>query len=285
MRAGLGQVGVITRATLSFVPAPQQVRRFLLFYSSLGGMLRDARLLADDDRFDAVQGAILGAPTGGLAFRLDVAKFFTGTAPDDATRLAGLTDDPARRQPTTLAYADYVNRLAMLESTLRANGQWFFPHPWLTTFVGDSRVEAVVDDELRRLHPSTDLGRFGQIVVSPIRRSAISSPLLQLPSDDLCFAFNLMRVPATADIDNARRLVDANRATYERVRSAGGRSTRSAPSRCRATTGAATSARSSTGWSRQSGATTRATCSPRAMRSSDRSPTRARARCRGVPRG
>ena len=110
----------------------------------------------------------------------------------------------------------------MLESTLRANGQWFFPHPWLTTFVGDSRVEAVVDDELRRLHPATDLGRFGQIVVSPIRRSAISSPLLQLPSDDLCFAFNLMRVPATADIDNARRLVDANRATYERVRSAGG---------------------------------------------------------------
>ena len=213
---------MITRATLKLVPAPQQVRRFLLFYSSLGGMLRDARLLADDDRFDAVQGAILGAPTGGLAFRLDVAKFFTGTAPDDATRLAGLTDDPARRQPTTLAYADYVNRLAMLESTLRANGQWFFPHPWLTTFVGDSRVEAVVDDELRRLHPATDLGRFGQIVVSPIRRSAISSPLLQLPSDDLCFAFNLMRVPATADIDNARRLVDANRATYERVRSAGG---------------------------------------------------------------
>jgi cytokinin dehydrogenase len=78
VRAGLGQVGVITRATLRLVSAPQQVRRFLLTYPDLGALLRDTRLLAGDDRFDAVQGAIMGSPAGGLAFRLDVAKFFYG---------------------------------------------------------------------------------------------------------------------------------------------------------------------------------------------------------------
>jgi cytokinin dehydrogenase len=38
----------------------------------------------------------------------------------------------------------------------------------------------------------------------------------------LCFAFNLIRLPATDDAGEARRLVTANRAVYERVRDAGG---------------------------------------------------------------
>ena len=77
VRAGLGQVGVITRATLKLVAAPESVRRFLLFYPDLATMLNDERLLSGDDRFDAVQGAIVAAPTGGIAFRLDAAKYFT----------------------------------------------------------------------------------------------------------------------------------------------------------------------------------------------------------------
>jgi cytokinin dehydrogenase len=221
VRAGLGQVGVITHATLRLVAAPRKVRRLLLFYPDLGAMLRDARLLAADDRFDAVQGAIVGTPAG-LGFRLDVAKFFDADPPGDAALLAGLSDDPVRRQPTSLSYDDYLNRLAALESALRANGQWFLPHPWLMTFVGDGAVEKVVAGELGRLDPAADLGQFGQVVLSPIRRRAISSPLLRLPEDGLCFAFNLVRVPGTADARNASRLAAANRAAYERIRDAGG---------------------------------------------------------------
>ncbi|KXX61854.1 FAD linked oxidase [Rhodococcus sp. LB1] len=222
VRAGLGQVGVITEATLELVAAPEQVRRFVLFYPNLTGMLTDARLLSADAGFDAVQGAILAAPTGGLSFQLDVATFFTGNPPDDELLLAGLSDDPARRNPSTIAYVDYLERLAGLEAALRANGQWFHPHPWITTFIGDSHVESVVDEELGSLDPAMDLGRFGQIVLSPIRTGAITSPLLRTPSEGLCFAFNFVRVPTTADLDDAHRLVESNRAVYERVRSAGG---------------------------------------------------------------
>jgi hypothetical protein len=111
------------------------------------------------------------------AFKLDLAKYFSGSPPDDAALLAGLSDDPARRQPTTLPYFDYLNRLAILEATLRANGQWFFPHPWLTTFIGDAQVEGVVSDELGRLNPPIDQGQLGQLVLSPFERSAITSTL------------------------------------------------------------------------------------------------------------
>ena len=58
-------------------------------------MLTDARLLSGDDRFDALQGAIVATPEGGLAFRLDAAKNVDGNTPDDNVLLAGLSDDPA----------------------------------------------------------------------------------------------------------------------------------------------------------------------------------------------
>ncbi|MDQ1541855.1 MAG: cytokinin dehydrogenase [Actinomycetota bacterium] len=222
VRAGLGQVGVIAKATLTLVAAPESVRRFLLVYPDLATMLRDERLLSGDNRFDAVQGAIVAAPSGGIAFRLDAAKNFNGEPPDDDVLLAGLSDDPAQRQPTTIEYFDYLNRFAPFEAALRANGQWFFPHPWLMAFIGDSQVEPVVNAELDALNPAMDLGQFGQVALSPIRRSAISSPLLRMPSDDLCYAFNLVRMPATSDANEVNRLVDANKATYGRLKAAGG---------------------------------------------------------------
>jgi cytokinin dehydrogenase len=223
VRAGLGQVGVITKATLKLVVAPESVRRFLLVYPDLATMLRDERVLSADNRFDMVQGAIAAAPSGGLAYRLDTVKNVNGDpSVDDDVLLAGLSDDPAQRQPTTIVYFDYLNRFAVFEAALRGNGQWFLPHPWLMTFIGDSQVESVVNAELDALNPATDLGLFGQVALVPLRRSAISSPLLRMPADDLCYAFNLVRIPATDDPSETNRLVDANKATYGRVKAAGG---------------------------------------------------------------
>jgi cytokinin dehydrogenase len=222
VRAGLGQVGVITRATLELVAAPECVRRFVLSYPDLATMLDDARLLSGDRRFDAVQGAIVPAPSGGFALRLDVARYFDGDRPGDDELLAGLSDDASRREPTTSSYRAYLNRLAPLETALRASGQWFYPHPWLTTFIGDSQVGSVVNAELSLLDPAVDLGPFGQVVLSPIRTSAISSPLLRIPTGELCYAFNLIRFPATGSRDEASRLVNANQAIYRRVKAAGG---------------------------------------------------------------
>jgi FAD/FMN-containing dehydrogenase len=151
VRAGLGQVGIITRATLKLVAAPENVRRYVLTYPDLTTLLADERLLAAENRFDALQGSILPTQTG-WTFRLDAAFYFSGdTPPDDDALLVDLFDDRSAAQASTLSYFDYLNRLAALEQLLRANGQWFYPHPWLMTFVGDSRIEAVVSGELDRL--------------------------------------------------------------------------------------------------------------------------------------
>jgi FAD/FMN-containing dehydrogenase len=221
VRAGLGQVALVTGATLRLVPAPRMVRRYLLSYPDLATMLGDQRLLVREPRFEAVQGAVVAAPAGGWTFRLEVVKELSGSPPDDSALLAGLADDRGRAEPGTLPYLDHLDRLAALEQALRANGQWWFPHPWLTTFVGDAAVEPVVAGELAELDPA-DLGPLGQVVLSPILRASVTAPLLRMPADRLGYAFNLIRLPPTDDPARARRLVAANRAAYERVRDAGG---------------------------------------------------------------
>ena len=193
----------------------------MLTYPDLPTLLDDQRLVVADDRFDALQGAVLPTPAG-WKFQLDAVAHISGDErPDDDALLSGLSDDRPAAAITDLPYLDYLDRLAPLERALRANGQWFHPHPWLTTFVGDSNVEAVVADELARATPA-DLGTFGQVVLSAFRRHAVTTPLVRLPADELVYAFNLIRIPTTDDDTEARRLVEANRAIYERVRAAGG---------------------------------------------------------------
>jgi FAD/FMN-containing dehydrogenase len=222
VRAGLGQVALIRRATLKLVPAPRQLRRFLLSYPDLKTMLKDQRLLAADGRFDRMQGAVVAAPTGGWTFRIEAAKNLNGRTTDGDDALLGeLSDDREKAQRSTVAYADDAHRLAPLEQTLRSNRQWFFPHPWLTTFVGDAQIESVAEATLAALTPA-DLGTFGQVVLSAFHRRAVHTPLLRLPADALCFAFNLIRIPTSDNAAEADRLVAANRASYERVRASGG---------------------------------------------------------------
>ncbi len=221
VRAGLGQVAVITRASLRLVAAPAHVRRFLLFYPDLPTMLRDQRVLIGDGRFEGVQGAALPAAGGGWTFRLDVVAAFSSNPPDDRALLAGLSDDRPRAQPTTMPFHAYLTRFTALEEVLRPTGQWAGPHPWLATFVGGSAVESVVGHELAEL-PAADLGPLGQVVISPIARASIASPMLALPPDPVCYAFNLIRLPPTGDAAGAARLILANRAIYDRVRAAGG---------------------------------------------------------------
>ena len=160
-------------------------------------------------------------PTG-WRYRLDAASQFSGNnPPDDDALLAGLSDDRSAAQLSTLSYFNYLNRLVMLEQLLRSNGQWVYPHPWLTLFVGNSQVESVVSGELAKL-TLVDLGTLGQVVLSAFRRQAVVSPLVRLPADNLVYAFNLVRIPTTDDTATADRLVTANRVIYERVRTAGG---------------------------------------------------------------
>jgi len=222
VRAGLGQCGVVTRATLRLVQAPERVRRYHLFYPDLRTLTADQRIVLADGRFDYLQGAVLPDGAGAWRYQLEGVVFYDGyAAPNDRTMLSGLSDDRGAAAISDLTYREDVNAFAQLEKLLRSNGQWFNPHPWLLTFLRGSNAEQVASDILDGL-TNEDVGPFGRITYYPMLTKALRTPLLRLPNESVVFPFNLVRIPESNDVAKVAQMVAKNRALYDRICAAGG---------------------------------------------------------------
>ncbi|KRQ96974.1 FAD linked oxidase [Bradyrhizobium jicamae] len=222
VRAGLGQCGIITRATLRLERAPERVRRFQLFYLGLTELMADQRRVLAEERFDQLQGAILPDGASGWRYQLDGAVYYSGDRPpDDAALLKRLSDSRSAAVITDLTYGEDAAAFAKFEALLRSKGQWSTPKPWLLTFLPGRNAEQIAREILAGL-TEADVGPFGRITCYPMQTRACRTPLLRLPDESVVFPFNVIRMPASNDAAAAERMVTQNRALYDRIRRAGG---------------------------------------------------------------
>lgn len=222
VRAGLGQCGIITRATLRLQRAPERVRRFQLFYPGLTELMADQRRVLAEERFDQLQGAILPDGAGGWRYQLDAAVYYNeDRAPDDAALLKILSDTRSAAVIIDLTYGEDAAAFAKFEALLRSKGQWATPKPWLLTFLHARNAEQIARDVLAGL-TDADVGPFGRITCYPMLTRACRTPLFRLPDESVVFPFNVIRMPASNDAAAAQRMVAQNRVLYDRIRSAGG---------------------------------------------------------------
>jgi FAD/FMN-containing dehydrogenase len=221
IRAGLGQCGIITRATLRLVRAPKRVRRFQLFYPGLRELIADQRRALAEERFDQLQGAILPDGAGGWRYQLEGAVFYNANQPpDDKALFKALSDTRSAAIITDLAYGEDAAAFAKFEALLRSKGQWATPKPWLLTFLPGSKAERLARDILAEL-TLADIGPFGRITCYPMQTRACRTPLFRLPDEDVVFPFNVIRMPPSDDRAAAQRMVTQNRTLYDRLRRAG----------------------------------------------------------------
>jgi FAD/FMN-containing dehydrogenase len=220
-RAGLGQCGIITRATLRLVRAPERVRRIQMYYPDLASLIADQRRVLDDDRFDQLQGAVVPDGNGGWRYLLEGAIFYDQDGPAENATLNGLSPIRNATVTTDYGYRDDAHGFAKLEAMLRSKGHWSNPQPWLFTFLPGSNAETVARDIIGQLS-ADDLGPFGRITFYPLRRDAFRAPLERMPDESVVFAFNVVRIPATDNAQQIERMIADNRTIYERVRDAGG---------------------------------------------------------------
>ena len=222
VRAGLGQCGIVTRATLRLVRAPERIRRFQLFYRDLPSLAADQRRVLTEGRFDQLQGAVLPDASGSWRYQLDGAvSYGSGSAPDDKALLSGLSDERGAAVIADLTYREDALAFGKFESLLRSKGQWSNPQPWLLTFLRGSNAERVAGDILAGLKGDA-VGPFGRITFYPLLTKAFHTPLVRLPEEDIVFVFNLIRIPASNDAAAAERMVAENRTLFDRIREAGG---------------------------------------------------------------
>jgi cytokinin dehydrogenase len=220
VRGGLGQCGIVTRATLALTRAPDRVRRYQLLYNDLASLAADQQRVLAEDRFDQLQGAVIPDGKGGWRYELEGAVHYrTNSVPDDRVVLADLLDKRDAAVVIDLTYRDDAVAFEKLEAMLRSKGLWSGPKPWLFTFLAGIDAERVAAELVRGL-TSDDLGTFGRVTFYPLRTDAFHTPLTRLPQDSVAFSFNVVRFGTGKE--KVEQSVAQNRALYEQIRRAGG---------------------------------------------------------------
>lgn len=220
--AGLGQCGIIVRAKLRLVPAPKHARHYILFYETPDALTADQRMVQADGRFSFVQGEAALNPDGpGWVYFLEAAAWYDTTPPDDSELLSGMNFVPGSQEISSMGYFAFLDRIASGVAELKANGEWYDPHPWWNMFLPDSTTDAFVTEVMGNL-TEADLGTAGVILLYPLNTSLMHAPLLRVPDEPVTFLFSVLRVAAPCPgAMSAAEMMKANRALYRQGRAAG----------------------------------------------------------------
>lgn len=216
VRAGRGRNGVITRATLRLVRAPETVAWQKLHYDSIGQLVADQRQLVTTEEFDYVEGQ-LKIREGVHVAELE-AVTFTGTSSGSGD-LSGMSFREVETQVVT--YWEFIDRLAPGEPVLRDVGLWDAPHPWCNLLVPSAAAEDLLHHADRELGPDL-YSVFGLVLAYPLRTDRITTPLIRLPDDDLVFLVAALRYAPPASPEIVTAMHEANGQLISKTLTAGG---------------------------------------------------------------
>jgi cytokinin dehydrogenase len=188
---GHGQSGIITRATIPLVPAPQRARVRTMRVPSLATFIACQSRLARERRFGSLAGQIAIGESGGWEYTLESASYYSGSAAEEGVLPGGLAPD----EVTDLGYEEFCHRMAEGVRLLAATGDWYRPHPWLSVFLPVSHVGQYVSDALAMLTPDTT-GPI-PLLLCPLRRGPGPAPGLATPDGDRDGLFYSFVIPRT----------------------------------------------------------------------------------------
>lgn len=225
--AGLGQLGIITRAVVDLVPAPPFARVYIMNYTDNATFFADFRTLLDRSEFDDIANLWMPDASGGFSYQLNAAKLFDpASPPNDAHLVRGLNFDPGSLAINDAPYLDYALRVDVVIDFFRSIGLFDdVQHPWFDVFLADSEVEQYVGDVIPALTPE-DVGPTGFMLLFAQKRSKLTRPFLRIPdgSDDWVYLFDILTAAPTPGPNPAfvEQMLDRNRTLFDKARDVGG---------------------------------------------------------------
>ncbi|CAK9328226.1 unnamed protein product [Citrullus colocynthis] len=174
---GLGQFGIIVRARIPLFQAPNRVKWVRMLYSNFSEFVKDQEKLISMSNngskqkgaLDYLEGLLLmhdGPPDNwrssffppshhstiislvnqhSIIYCLEVAKYYDNRSRHTLDKelddlLEGLDFLPRYKFEKDVSYVEFLNRVRGGELSLRSQGVWDVPHPWLNLFVPKSRI-------------------------------------------------------------------------------------------------------------------------------------------------
>jgi cytokinin dehydrogenase len=216
--AGLGQVGVITRARLTLRRFKPMTRTYYLLYRDLPTFLEDAKLAMDRGRFDAIESWGSPCPQGlkpVAGKRQPFARWFYPVhltvefdpkePPDDRELLSGLhpfetlyVDDT----PTV----DFFERMAPVFDLWKRGGTWRHVHAWIESVLPWERASDIVESVLPDLPPSILVG--GHVLLWPAKGNTSESRLFMRPAGEDLLGFGVLPAVPPRYWETARPMLE-----------------------------------------------------------------------------
>ncbi len=202
VRAGTGQFGVITEATLGVRRHRPKFRSYYLLYDNLDFLLEDLQTVMTDERFDYLESWCTPCAQGfrkAGGGRTPFAQWFfplhatietDGTAlPETTKKLQGLrlykhvhTEDGE--------IGEFFARLDPLFALWKRSGAWDFTHPWMECVLPWSSTPMYISRVLENFPPQALIG--GHILLWPGQGNASSVPLFMRPTGDFVMGFGIL---------------------------------------------------------------------------------------------
>jgi cytokinin dehydrogenase len=185
--AGMGQCGLIVRARLKLVPAPDQVvaRRFA--YADRNTFLSDLAMLATAETDGAIAGDLNLGKDGATWTPVITATSFGTRPPGWLTSINGNNAET----PVTQGYAEYLNRNTEGYLATLASGVRFLPHAYMNFFLPADQARSMVDYLMNT--PGATLGAE-EIAVFPMINSHFNQPLQRMPAGSMSYHMRIYRV-------------------------------------------------------------------------------------------
>lgn len=225
VRGGLGQCGIITRAVIDMIPAPQLVRAFSLTYSDNAVFFKDLETLVEREELRDLLVMWVPNGSGGFLYALTAGAYFNPPdTPDNAHLLRDLSVDASAVPFADVPYFPYITNVDNAIDGLIAAGLWTNTiHPWFDVFMPSNTVERYVAEVLPTL-TSADVGPTGFFLMIPHKRTRPSSAFLQLPPTETVYLFDILTANAAPGPDPAfvAQMLDRNRRLFEKARDMGG---------------------------------------------------------------
>jgi cytokinin dehydrogenase len=201
VRAGMGQFGVITEATLRVRRHKPRVRSFYLLYDELDKLLGDLKALMVEERFDYLESwcvpcaqgfKVVGGqrqPFAKWFFPLHASLEMEGEPPEAAKALQGLgfykhvhTEDSS--------IGDFFARLDPLFALWKKGGYWEYAHPWMECILPWGSASFYISQVLANMPPQAIVG--GHILLWPARGTVSSMPYFMRPNDEFLMGFGIL---------------------------------------------------------------------------------------------